>query len=116
MKEIPITHYFLPFIIGLCLTASCHNGKDTANKEAITHLNLKRGEVISCGGADNQFGQLIFETSCDPQHQADFNLAVELLHSFEYDEAEKTFAKIIDADASCAMAYWGVAMCNFHAL
>ena len=26
----------------------------------------------------------------------DFNLAIELLHSFEYDESEKVFAKIID--------------------
>jgi hypothetical protein len=27
-----------------------------------------------------------------------FNLAVSLLHSFEYDEAEKVFANIIDED------------------
>jgi tetratricopeptide (TPR) repeat protein len=41
---------------------------------------------------------------------------VALLHSFEYDEAEKVFAKIIDEDPACAMAYWGVAMCNYHPL
>jgi hypothetical protein len=32
------------------------------------------------------------------------------LHSFEYDDAEKVFAKIIDENPECAMAYWGVAM------
>jgi hypothetical protein len=37
-----------------------------------------------------------------------------LLHSFEYDEAEKAFSKIIDKNPGCAMAYWGVAMCNYH--
>ena len=54
--------------------------------------------------------------SCDKRSKADFNLAIELLHSFEYDEAEKVFAKIIDENPDCAMAYWGVAMSNFHAL
>ena len=48
------------------------------------------------------------------QVKEEFNLAVELLHSFEYDEAEKVFAKIIDKEPDCAMAYWGVAMCNYH--
>ena len=28
----------------------------------------------------------------------------------------KEFAKIIDKTPNCAMAYWGVAMCNFHPL
>ena len=46
----------------------------------------------------------------------DFNLAVALLHLFEYDEAEKVFAKIINIEPGCVMAYWGVAMCNFHPL
>ncbi len=45
-----------------------------------------------------------------------FNLAMALLHSFEYDEAEKVFTKIIDQEPGCAMAYWGVAMCNYHPL
>jgi tetratricopeptide (TPR) repeat protein len=41
---------------------------------------------------------------------------VALLHSFEYDEGEKVFAKIIQEEPGCAMAYWGVAMCNYHPL
>jgi tetratricopeptide (TPR) repeat protein len=48
--------------------------------------------------------------------QENFNLGVKLLHSFEYDEAEKVFATIIDQQPDCAMAYWGVAMSNFHPL
>ena len=54
--------------------------------------------------------------TCNQNARKDFNLAVELLHSFEYDESEKLFSKIIDETPECAMAYWGVAMCNFHAL
>jgi len=45
-----------------------------------------------------------------------FNQAMALLHSFEYDEAEKLFAGIITREPGCAMAYWGVAMSNFHPL
>jgi tetratricopeptide (TPR) repeat protein len=48
--------------------------------------------------------------------QKDFNLGIALLHSFEYDESEKVFAGIIDEDPACAMAYWGVAMANYHTL
>lgn len=75
---------------------------------------LKRGEIISCGPADKQFGDVQFETSCKEKEL--FNLAVKLLHSFEYDEAEKVFAEIIDKEPGAAMAYWGIAMCSFHPL
>ncbi|MBO9682268.1 MAG: hypothetical protein J7502_06310 [Flavisolibacter sp.] len=77
-------------------------------------MTLKRGEIISCGPADKQFGEVQFETSCKEKQL--FNLAVKLLHSFEYDEAEKVFAEIIDKEPGAAMAYWGIAMSNFHPL
>jgi tetratricopeptide (TPR) repeat protein len=62
------------------------------------------------------FGIVSFTASVPSKLQTDFNIAVALLHSFEYDEAEKMFAKIIDQVPDCAMAYWGVAMSNFHPL
>ena len=43
-------------------------------------------------------------------------MAVSLLHSFEYVEAEKAFVQVLDVDPDCAMAYWGVAMSIFHSL
>ena len=97
----------------LMTLADC-NGNNTPANEAINEINLKRGEVISCGPPDKQFGSVEFETSCSEKVKKDFNLAIALLHSFEYDEAEKVFAKIIDEEPGCAMAYWGVAMCNYH--
>ena len=95
---------------------SCNNKKSTPSNELIKQLNLKRGDVISCGPPDAQFGSVDFDMTCDEKAKKDFNLAIELLHSFEYDESEKVFAKIIDETPGCAMAYWGVAMCNFHPL
>jgi hypothetical protein len=95
---------------------SCHGGESGPSKELISQINLKRGEVISCGTSDKKFGSVDFEMTCTEKSKNNFNLAIELLHSFEYDESEKVFAKVIDENPECAMAYWGVAMCNFHAL
>src|SRR5207245_8344823 len=33
-----------------------------------------------------------------------------LLHSFWWDEGEGAFRAVLDADSTCAMAYWGLAM------
>lgn len=66
------------------------------------------GDVVLCGG-DN-FGEVTFALLCDVNTYETFDLAMSLLHSFEYDEAKKAFAKAIDIDSNCAMAYWGLAM------
>jgi hypothetical protein len=104
------------FILLLATMLSCNNKHSIPSEESIKQLNLKRGDVISCGPPEGQFGSANFDITCDERVKKDFNLAIELLHSFEYDESEKIFAKIIDETPDCAMAYWGVAMCNFHAL
>ena len=92
---------------------SCKNKQQNTIPELV-NLNLLRGEILLCGSGD--FGDVSFSFSCSYETREDFNLAISLLHSFEYEEAEKAFAKVIDADPNCAMGYWGVAMCNFHAL
>lgn len=104
------------FILLLLTGSSCKENNHVPSTLLIQEMNLKRGEVISCGPADQEFGSLAFEITGSPQAKKDFMLALKLLHSFEYDEAEKVFAGIIDKDPKCAMAYWGVAMSNFHAL
>src|ERR1043165_5410728 len=93
-----------PVFFGLFLLAfsSCHP-KDTApSSEIIEAINLKQGEVVVCGPPGKQFGSVEFETSCSGKVKKDFNLAIALLHSFEYDEAEKVFAKIIYEEPECA--------------
>lgn len=98
------------------LLLACNN-KSKTEISAINSLELKRGEIVSCGPSDGEsFGTVAFTASVPSHLQNDFNTAVALLHSFEYDEAEKMFAKIIDGAPDCAMAYWGVAMSNFHPL
>lgn len=100
----------------LLILISCQSRQRTVTLAAINLINLKQGEVVLCGPVDKQLGSVGFEISCSENVKKDFNLGLALLHSFEYEEAEKVFAKIIYADPGCAMAYWGVAMCNYHQL
>ncbi|WP_332764030.1 hypothetical protein [Phenylobacterium sp.] len=63
-----------------------------------------------------ELGEVAFATSCRPEAQATFNRAIAWLHSFEYEEAEKSFLEAAGADPNCAMAQWGVAMSHYHPL
>ena len=116
MKKLSIYLQQNFFILLSIVLISCDSKNSVPSKDAINAINLKRGEVISCGPPDKQFGSVKFEISCSDKVKNDFDLGIELLHSFEYDEAEKVFAKVIDADPGCAMGYWGVAMSNYHPL
>ena len=57
-----------------------------------------------------KFGDVNFPTACEPAVQADFNLSVAILHSFQYERARTEFERVAAKDPACAMAYWGIAM------
>ncbi len=61
-----------------------------------------------------KLGQVNFPISCNPRARREFNRAVAWLHSFEYEEAEKVFTAVTVTDPRCGMAYWGIAMSNYH--
>ena len=102
---------FIYLILGLSIL--CCQPKRISD-ESLADIDLLRGDIQLCGGG--QFGEVRFSLSCKPETQEIFALAVSLLHSFEYDEAEKAFVQVIDKDPKCVMAYWGIAMSNFHSL
>lgn len=103
-------------LVLLAACFSCQNKRATPTAEAIQAINLNQSAPITCGIPKQQFGFSGFGTSCSAARKDDFNRAVSLLHSFEYEEAEKAFANIISQEPGCAMAYWGVAMANYHPL
>jgi tetratricopeptide (TPR) repeat protein len=61
-----------------------------------------------------KLGTVHFPVASGPQVQRDFDRAVALLHSFQYEEAERAFTRLAGDDPKFAMAYWGIAMCNYH--
>lgn len=63
-----------------------------------------------------QLGTVHFPVSCTPEAQKTFEKGVALLHSFWYEEAEKTFIDVAQRDPKCAMAYWGEAISHWHQL
>ncbi|GAA4380925.1 hypothetical protein [Hymenobacter koreensis] len=104
-------------LVLLALLPACRQtSRETPSVAEIRAINLKQGNLTMCGPAEKQLGSATFETSCGGAVRANFNLGLALLHSFEYDEAEKVFASIIARQPDCAMAYWGVAMANYHPL
>ena len=100
----------------LVMLLSCKQKNSQPLAEDINSINLKKGPVVLCGPADKQVGEVEFVITGNDKVKKEFNFATALLHSFEYDEAEKVYAKIIEEESGCAMAYWGVAMSNFHPL
>lgn len=104
------------FLILLLIFGCQGKTEQSQLKPALQSINLMRGDIALCGSEAGEFGKVDFALSCAEKVRANFNLGTALLHSFEYEEAEKIFAKVIDEDSECLMAYWGVAMSNFHPL
>ena len=65
---------------------------------------------------DTGLGNVSFETSCSADADRSFRRGLGWLHSFEYDQAARTFAKAASADPGCGIALWGVAMTYYHPL
>ncbi len=61
-----------------------------------------------------KLGRVNFPVSCNSAAQRQFNRATALLHSFWYEEAEKTYTAITKMEPKCSMAYWGIAMSLYH--
>jgi len=60
----------------------------------------------STRGRPRQLGKVNFPIFCDPAVQPQFSSAVAMLHSFWYEKANDTFARVAEKDPACGMAYW----------
>lgn len=67
-------------------------------------------EPRSPGDQAEQLGEVNFPVSCNTAAQKEFNRAMSLFHSFWFDPAKKSFAKVLQHDPQCGMAYWGIAI------
>lgn len=60
--------------------------------------------------AEEQFGRVHFQTSCNDTAQRRFDRAMRYQHSFWYGPAKEIFEEALQADSGCAIAYWGIAL------
>jgi len=59
---------------------------------------------------EGKLGKVLFQTTCTPEAQKQFERALAMLHSFYFPETVKAFTAIPQADPNCAIAYWGMAI------
>ena len=60
-----------------------------------------------------KLGTVHFATSCSEVAQKEFDRAVALLHSFQFSRAIEGFNVVLGQDATCGIAYWGIALCDW---
>lgn len=76
------------------------------------HQHQQHQHEMAAGG----YGTVHFATSCSAAVQPSFQRAVAMLHSFGYEAARKAFEDVAQRDPDCAIAWWGVAMTEYHGL
>src|SRR3979490_1745247 len=64
-------------------------------------------------GKSEKLGAVHFATSCNEVAQKEFNRAVALLHSFQFSRAIEGFHAVLGEDATCGIAYWGIALSDW---
>src|SRR5215475_5151501 len=60
--------------------------------------------------ADQRLGKVHFATTYNEVAQRRFDRAMRYQHSFWYAESKEIYEEAIKADATCAIAYWGIAL------
>jgi hypothetical protein len=64
-------------------------------------------------GNAEKLGTVHFATSCNEVAQKDFTRAAALLHSFQFSRAIAGFNAVLGEDATCGIAYWGIALSDW---
>jgi len=61
-------------------------------------------------GEGEKLGSVHLATSCNADAQKEFDRAVALLHSFQFNHAIQGFNAALKSDPRCGIAHWGIAM------
>ena len=76
----------------------------------ILATGISASPAFAQGEAEQQLGNVHFETSCNEAAQRRFDRAMRYQHSFWYGVAREIFQEAARADAACGIAYWGIAL------
>lgn len=106
----------------LCLAVSLIGANAIGNYSQIpggtstSAVSVHSTETAGSSTTPEQLGSVSFPNSCKAEAQPALVKGLALLHSFQYQESERTFKAAAEADANCAMAQWGKAMALYHQL
>jgi hypothetical protein len=64
-------------------------------------------------GKPEKLGEVNFPVSCNAAAQKEFNRAMALFHSFWFDPAKKSFAKVLEHDPSAAWRTGALPSCRW---
>ncbi len=99
---------------GVCAAALCMGVAGAAGVQDMPGMaGMHHHDAPAVG---EKLGQVSFPASCAAGSKAPMERGIALLHSFGYEEAYEQFTALTKSDPGCAMAYWGVAMSQFHEL
>ena len=88
----------LPLLAGSAIAVALASPLPAAAQEGHRH------------GALGRLGRVSFPVSCTAEARRRFEHAMALLHSFWWEEGERAFGAVLEADSTCAMAHWGRAL------
>ncbi|MGH7579285.1 MAG: hypothetical protein ACREM9_03880, partial [Gemmatimonadales bacterium] len=71
---------------------------------------LRAQEDVPHRHHEGGLGRVEFAVSCTPEARRRFAHAMTVLHSFWWEEGDRVFSAVLEADSSCAMAHWGRAL------
>src|SRR4030095_9865704 len=77
---------------------------------AVSAPVFAHGDDPKAKSKGEQLGQVLFKTSCSPQAQREFEIALARLHSVHFPETTRAFTAIPTPDPTCPIAYWGLAV------
>src|SRR6266566_3203267 len=76
----------------------------------VAALAVSAALVSPLSAQHDHLGHVVFPVSCNATAQGRFEHAMALLHSFWWDQGQSAFQAVVQADSTCAMAYWGLAL------
>ena len=80
----------------VCPSALAQSGDSTSNAQIFDNLGSLRRAV----------------TTDSPEAQVYFDQGLTWVYAFNHDEAIRSFTRAAELDPRCAMAWWGVALCQ----
>jgi hypothetical protein len=76
----------------------------------VAAMGVSLGQPVLAHGVDENLGKVHFETSCTPAAAAAFDQGMLYQHSFWYSASQRSFNEALQADPTCGIAYWGIAL------